>query len=229
MRTENDEDGQVTVRWPGRAAKDKKQTDMEDMGINGLAGARTVYVCGTTREGNAEAAADLERRGFSVQDPLAGATPEPPALRIIRLLACDGAYFTRDWIASGQCLLERKVAERTGKRIAVQRGGMSVDVDVVEAVTGATSVSWEEMRSHGRFRQAVYARMIYARMMMDSGATVTEIGAQLNRHHSTVIHWLHSFESDIRYTREFQALYSSTVSRYEAAKSNEGGKEDGQD
>lgn len=47
---------------------------------------------------------------------------------------------------------------------------------------------------NSRERKNVDARMIYCKIMRNSGYTLSEIGESISKHHSTIVHYMKQFE-----------------------------------
>jgi chromosomal replication initiation ATPase DnaA len=67
-------------------------------------------------------------------------------------------------------------------------------------------ISFYEIANDSRERNCVYARMAYAYFCKEQGATITDIAAEMRRHHSTVIYYLKKFEDDRKFNPKFREI-----------------------
>jgi hypothetical protein len=158
----------------------------------------------------AEAEKFLIAQGFEVISPLKTGIPysfpweSHIAMDIVLLIGCDAIYLLIDWIYSKGAMLEKSIAELTGKEIIYQE--MPVFLDIKQAIFDVMGISYYDMVSKRRKREFVYARMIYAHYCKENSALVTEIAAEMKHNHSTVVYYLRKFNEEKKFNPDFREI-----------------------
>lgn len=163
---------------------------------------------GNTPENFSEAEAKLTAEGYEVINPLRSGLPSSSpqeakaALNILQLLGSDAVYLLPDWQSDTLAVIEKNIAEFTGKTILQEPPEGTPDVkQIIERIMGVT---FAEICGRRRERLIVYARQIYAHHAREAGASLTEIGKEMAHNHTSVLYYLHKYEDDYTYTREFR-------------------------
>ena len=161
-----------------------------------------------------KAAERLCKLGYDVVSPLDNGLPSNApwelhvAMDLILLMGCSVIYLLPDWHKSRGATLEKNYAELTKKEIIYEE--IPAFTEIKEAITEVMGVHFSGILSRNRGNRFVYARMIFARLCRDSGATIERIGREMQHHHSTVCYYLAKYEDDYRFTPEF-ASYAKAV------------------
>lgn len=88
--------------------------------------------------------------------------------------------------------------------------------DAFNAITKFTGVTLSDMQSPRRHHHVVYFRNFFFWLMRKSmGATLTEIGKQVNRDHATVINGVKVFEAMIENEEPYRLVISEIISDLE--------------
>lgn len=78
--------------------------------------------------------------------------------------------------------------------------------DILLSALDASGVSLDEFKN-SRKRMACFARMAYVKYRRAMGGKVEEIGAEINRDHSTVSHIESVHDQDVRYCHDYQMFF----------------------
>lgn len=78
---------------------------------------------------------------------------------------------------------------------------------LLEIVLRESGVTLSDFRSHSRVRSLCFARMAYTKIRREMGARVEDIGAEINRDHTTVSHLTAVHDSDYKYCSQYHSLY----------------------
>ena len=70
------------------------------------------------------------------------------------------------------------------------------------------------MRTNSRETDYVYPRMIYARVCLKRGISLTQIGKRLNRNHATISSYLKKYEDYYKYNLYFKKLADDIMKKY---------------
>ena len=152
----------------------------------------------------------LTLQGYEVISPLKTGVPynfpyeSHITMDIILLMGCDVIYLLSDWIYSKGATMEKNIAELTGKQMIYEQ--VPVFVELKQAISKVTGVSFYEIANDNRERNNVYARMIYAHFCKEQGAMITNIAAEMRRNHSTVIYYLEKYTDDIKFNPKFREI-----------------------
>lgn len=170
-----------------------------------------VYITGKTLDSLtaakdfSAAEAQLTAEGYEVLNPLrtglpSGSGPEAmAAVNILQLLSCDAIFLLPDWQSDTLAVIEKNIAVNTGKLILQEK-----KPDIKQIIETVMGVTFDEIRSRSRSRLIVYARQIYAYHARKTGASLTAIGNEMAHNHTSVLYYLHNYEADFYYTKEFR-------------------------
>ena len=86
-----------------------------------------------------------------------------------------------------------------------------------EAIFDAMGVSIDEMRSNKRYRNFVYARMIFSNLC-DDVRPHCHLATYLNRDHSMLVYWNKTFNDSIKYDKNFSAIYNDVIEIFQEKK-----------
>jgi DNA-binding MarR family transcriptional regulator len=154
----------------------------------------------------------LIAQGYEVVNPTRNGIPESEpwdvhvAFDIVAMLGCSAVYLLQDWPYSKGATIEKSVAEIAGKEIIYEKNPL--DVDLMRAIHKVADASFHDIVSSRRSRKLVYARMIYAYLSRKSGASLTDIAAEISRNHSTITYYLRKFEDEVTFNKKFRELLS---------------------
>lgn len=157
---------------------------------------------------------ELIEQGYQVINPLKNGIPfNAPwelhiAMDIILLIGCDAIYLLPDWAYSKGATLEKSIAELTRKVLMYEETPMFLDIK--QAVTEATGVSFFDIVGTSRERRHVYARMLYAQYCREKGASVVNIAKEMKHNHSTITYYIRKYKDDSKYNPEFKELIKLT-------------------
>jgi hypothetical protein len=133
------------------------------------------------------------------------------AYNIMLLLSCNAVYMLPSWIGCRECILEKNMAELSGKKIIYEKE--LPNTLIVEAICDACNVTIEQLASRDRHRELTFGRMIFARYCKDRGMTLIDIGKCLNRTHPDIIHLLANFDFEAKNTRIFKDMLTAVNNR----------------
>lgn len=156
------------------------------------------------------AEAKLTAAGYEVINPLrcglpSGTPPEVTAsVNILRLLGAEAIYLIDDWTASEMSLIEKNIADSTGKAI-IYETRPEYD-DIKQAIFSVTGVTFQQITSRSRVLKIVYAREIFSHFAREKGASLITIGKMMNHNHTTVFYYLRRYGEDYQYTRDFTRI-----------------------
>jgi hypothetical protein len=177
-----------------------------------ISGAITGLPEGEVKRKFYEAEQLLRQKGYDVVNPTTSIIPSSApfevhlAFDIITLLGCSAIYMLADWQSSKGATIENSVAKITGKDIFYEVKPISVALK--QAIGEVVGLSYSDLLGPCRNRDFVYARMIYAWLRREKGATVTDISEEMNRNHSTVIYYFKKFDDETKYNKKFSAMVS---------------------
>ena len=78
---------------------------------------------------------------------------------------------------------------------------------ILESVLEVSGVTLSDFRSASRLRHLCFARMAYAKLRREMGARVEDIGAEINRDHSTVSHLAAVHDSDYKFCSQYHSFF----------------------
>lgn len=123
------------------------------------------------------------------------------AMDISLLLSCGSIYMLSDWPQSRGAQVEYYLAHVQGKAIMYEEAP-AVE-HLAAAVESVFEVSFDILRQKERKQEFVFARTVFAGVASELGFTAPEIGAQLRRDRTTIIHYLHQYEYGIKHSKSF--------------------------
>lgn len=150
----------------------------------------------------------LRGKGYEVVNPAKNETLPTQelltSLNIIQMMGCDMVFMLQDWRFCRQAVIERNVAEITGKVIQFEAAPRFLAIlDAIQEVAGC---SFQDISGQARERRFVYSRMIFTHHCHQGKNTLTQIARDINRDHSTVLYYLKKYQDDYRFTAEFREL-----------------------
>lgn len=153
------------------------------------------------------AEAQLTAAGYEVINPLRCGQPSgtprefTAAVNILQLLGADAIYLLDDWTDSEASLIEKNIADRTGKAI-IYEARPEFD-DIKQAIFSVTGVTFQQIVGRSRILKVVYARELFAHFARETGATLPAIGQAMSHNHTTVFYYLKRYGEDYKYTKDF--------------------------
>lgn len=165
----------------------------------------------------AAAEAKLQAQGFETVNPLNNGIPiNAPweihvAMDVVLLMGCDTIYLLPDWQQSKGATLEKSFAELTGKTMIYEEEPAFPLIK--QAIAEIMGVTFPEITGRKRIKKYVYARMIFAHLCREQGATIVTIARDMQHHYTTVIHYLKKYNDDYRFTPGFRE-YANDVNRH---------------
>lgn len=163
-----------------------------------------------------EAEERLQAQGYETVNPMKNGLPDNApwelhmALDIVQLLGCETIYLLPDWQQSKGATLEKKIAELTGKTMIYEE--VPAFQLIKEAIASAMGISFVDIAGPSRERKKVFARMIFAHLCWERGATKVAIARDIKKDHATVIYYLKKYNDDYRFTPEFRE-YANDVKK----------------
>lgn len=164
------------------------------------------------REAFQEAEYLLQQEGWETVNPLKNGLPaEAPwtahmAVDILSLLGCTAIYMLTGWENSQGATLEASVAKLTGKAVYYQPGPGPQFAELKDAFRCVLGITPADLAGKDRDQRLVFARMIFAQLAHETGASFPEIGRAIAHHHTTVIYWLKRYPAEYQYTQEFRNM-----------------------
>ena len=70
-------------------------------------------------------------------------------------------------------------------------------------------VAFYDIVGESREQKHVFARMIFAKLCREEGATVVKIAKEMKRNHATIIYYLRKYPDDYQYTHEFRGYVNA--------------------
>lgn len=159
------------------------------------------------------AEAMLKAQGYEVVNPLkngihANASWEVHvAMDVLILMGCKAIYLLPDWVFSKGATFEKNLAELTGKTIIYEE--VPTFQQIKQAIAEGMGVAFYDIVGESREQKQVFARMIFAQLCREEGATVVRIAKEMKRNHATIIYYLRKYPDDYRYTPEFRAYVNA--------------------
>lgn len=163
-----------------------------------------------------EAEERLQAQGYETVNPMKNGLPDNApwelhmALDIVQLLGCETIYLLPDWQQSKGATLEKTIAELTGKTMIYEE--VPAFQLIKEAIASAMGISFVDIVGPSRKRKYVYARMIFAHLCWERGATKVAIARDIQKDHATVLYYLKKYNDDYRFTPEFRE-YANDVKK----------------
>ncbi len=154
----------------------------------------------------------LTAAGYQVVNPLRNGLPyEAPweshmAMDIIHLLGCDGIYLLPCWTDSKGAMLEKKIAEFTGKDLIYQKEITEGQEAIIKAVSAVTGVNISQIRAGGQTKMIVFAKSILVKLLKECGLPLKLIAREIGKPVKNVRYSLRKYEDDVRYSAEFRYL-----------------------
>jgi hypothetical protein len=186
---------------------------------------KKIYICGiifglpqkevTAKFSKAEKY--LTKQGFDVSPPLGTHMAHFFSLEfrmtkdILSLIGCDAVYLLPDWEHSEKSVLEKRIAELTGKELIYKKA--PVFAELKQAIYEATGIAFYEIAGRNRSTPFVFARMIYAHFCKQQQADIGAIAREMRRNRNTVNYYLGKFADEMEYSRRFREM----VGRVEGA------------
>lgn len=155
----------------------------------------------------------LKAKGYEVVNPLKnGITTNASwevhvAMDVLLLMGCKAIYLLPDWGFSKGATLEKNLAELTGKAIIYEE--IPAFQHIKQAIAEGMGVAFYDIVGESREQKHVFARMIFAQLCREEGATVVRIAKEMKRNHATIIYYLKKFPDDYQYTPEFRAYVNA--------------------
>ena len=156
------------------------------------------------------AEAMLKAQGYEVVNPLKNGIPANAswevhvAMDVLILMGCKAIYLLPDWVFSKGATFEKNLAELTGKTIIYE------EVPTFQqTIAEGMGVAFYDIVGESREQKQVFARMIFAQLCREEGATVVRIAKEMKRNHATIIYYLRKYPDDYRYTPEFRAYVNA--------------------
>lgn len=159
------------------------------------------------------AEAMLKAQGYEVVNPLKNSIPANAswevhvAMDVLLLMGCKAIYLLPDWGFSKGATLEKNLAELTGKTIIYEEEPTFRQIK--QAIAEGMGVAFYDIVGESREQKQVFARMIFAQLCREEGATVVRIAKEMKRNHATIIYYLRKYPDDYRYTPEFRAYVNA--------------------
>lgn len=159
------------------------------------------------------AEAMLKAQGYEVVNPLKNDIPANAswevhvAMDVLLLMGCKAIYLLPDWGFSKGATLEKNLAELTGKTIIYEEEPTFRQIK--QAIAEGVGVAFYDIVGESREQKQVFARMIFAQLCREEGATVVRIAKEMKRNHATIIYYLRKYPDDYRYTPEFRAYVNA--------------------
>ena len=163
------------------------------------------------------AEAKLKAQGYEVVNPLKNGIPANAswevhvAMDVLLLMGCKAIYLLPDWGLSKGATLEKNLAELTGKTIIYEE--VPAFQHIKQAIAEGMGISFADIVGPSRKRRQVYARMIFAQLCRQEGATVLRIAKEMSRNHATVIYYLKKYQDDYKFTPEFRGYVQAVEGR----------------
>lgn len=170
----------------------------------------------------ANAEAKLQAQGYETVNPLNNGIPiNAPweihvAMDVVLLMGCDTIYLLPDWQQSKGSTLEKSFAELTGKTMIYEE--VPAFPLIKQAIAEIMGVTFPEITGRKRARKHVYARMIFAHLCREQGATIVTIARDMQHNHSTIIYYLKKYQDDYKFTPEFRGYVQAV--QYRLSKTN---------
>lgn len=159
------------------------------------------------------AEAMLKAQGYEVVNPLKNGIPANAswevyvAMDVLILMGCKAIYLLPDWVFSKGATFEKNLAELTGKTIIYEE--VPTFQQIKQAIAEGMGVAFYDIVGESREQKQVFARMIFAQLCREEGATVVRIAKEMKRNHATIIYYLRKYPDDYRYTPEFRAYVNA--------------------
>ena len=83
-----------------------------------------------------------------------------------------------------------------------------------ECFNDILGVDIDFLRTNSRETDYVYPRMVYARVCLKRGISLTQIGKRLNRNHATISSYLKKYEDYYKYNLYFKKLADDIMKMY---------------
>ncbi len=157
----------------------------------------------------------LKKAGFNPD-----ASWENHMIEDIRLLFdCDAIYMLDDWLNSRGAIIEKSIAEISGKQVYFQS---SLDQNwklisktsfILRKVEGAihevTGMRLKDYAIPSKQREIYFARLIYTQQAFSMGVKNRSLIARnLNKSHATVLRGLRKYPDEFRFNPEFRQIAS---------------------
>lgn len=73
----------------------------------------------------------------------------------------------------------------------------------------------ESLRTKNRRLVYVYPRMIYTKLCINRGASLSDIGRRINKDHSTISSYIAKWDNYYKYDRYFRKMADDVIKEYE--------------
>lgn len=156
-----------------------------------------------------DAEAQLTTAGHTVLNPLRNELPSDSpdelkaAVNVMQVISAEAAYLIPGWKGNTLAVIEKNIAVFTGKTI-LQEDQPDERDEIRLAIQTAMGVSFDEIRGRSRNRIIIYARQIYAHHARKTGASLTELGNEMEHNHTSALYYLNNYATDYAYTPEFR-------------------------
>lgn len=157
----------------------------------------------------------LKKAGFNPD-----ASWENHMIEGIRLLFdCDAIYMLDDWLNSRGAIIEKSIAEISGKQVYFQSSLdqkwklISKTSFILRKVEGAieevTGMRLKDYAIPSKKRELYFARMIYTQQVFNQGIKNRSLIARnLHKNHATVLRSLRKYPDEFRFNPEFRQIAS---------------------
>lgn len=139
------------------------------------------------------------------------ATWEQHMLRDIEMLmGCQAIFMLDDWMDSRGARIEKFIAEQRNMLIFfesnIQKENQIVKM-VGEAVTAATRIPYVSLSGIGKLRMQYFARMIFAKFLLDYDAiSVEEVSRFLGRNEYTIMRYIRNYNTEYIVNKKFRCI-----------------------
>ncbi|MFS0489931.1 DUF4406 domain-containing protein [Leadbetterella byssophila] len=160
----------------------------------------------------AKAEQSLTAAGYQAVNPLKNGLPfeasweSHMAMDIIHLLGCDGIYLLPCWADSKGAILEKKIAEFTGKKLIYQKEITEGREAIVKAVSSVTGVDISKIREGRQTKLTLFAKSIMAKLLNEHGMPIKLIARELEKPAKNIRYSLRKYDDDVRFSAEFRYL-----------------------
>lgn len=163
------------------------------------------------------AASLLESLSLEAVNPLDMEIPEGATFaqrvgRLVEALLCsDGALMLDNWRQSSECGILRAVARKMQmpvlyEEIELDKESRMIAEMVEDAVSQVTGLSLKQFSEKSRCRERCYARMIFVYHCRRLKMRLVQISRFVRRDHTTMLHYLHKYNDEMEYNKEFCEL-----------------------
>lgn len=135
---------------------------------------------------------------------------------IMELMKCDVIFMLDMWEMSKGATLEHEIAKQIKMPILYEtEHRFALNDEIKKIVAKSTMVDAKEITSKSRRQDVFYARMLYAVLLRRCNYTLRNIGAAINREHSTVIYCLKQHDAELEYNADYRRMYKKALAEIE--------------